>query len=39
MQNEVTVKSIEELIRIIDELPEDTIIRINPNGEGGDENG
>ncbi len=40
MQNEVTVKSIEELIRIIDELPDDTIIKIDlDEDEDGDENG
>ena len=39
MENEVTIKSIEELIEIIDELPDDTIIKIDLTDEDGDENG
>lgn len=39
MENEVTIKSIEELIEIIDKLPDDTIIKIDLTDEDGDENG
>ncbi len=39
MENEITIRSIEELIEIIDELPDDTIIKIDLDDEDGDENG